>query len=293
MERTAEAISHGAITVVNAIATGMGAALGVSLWTKAKVMVTDNPGNFECHNLTEPDEDTTLMKTAARLTFRKYAADKKCGAIVQTTSNIPIAVGLKSSSAASNAVTLASTCALGRRTNDARAVKLGVDSSLKAGVTLTGAYDDACACYFGGLIVTNNFRRRILRRFRPERNLRVLIHVPNKKSYTKDVDRRALKSIKQVVQAAHAEALRGRYWISLTLNGFAYSSALGYDASVAREALRAGAVAAGLSGKGPATSAIVPDKKVEDVLAAWNSFDGRIIETSFNYKKARAVRLQS
>ena len=34
------AIAHGAITVINAIATGKGAALGVDLWTKAYVRLT-------------------------------------------------------------------------------------------------------------------------------------------------------------------------------------------------------------------------------------------------------------
>ena len=35
MTGKAEAVSHGAATIVNAIATGMGAAVGVDLWTKA------------------------------------------------------------------------------------------------------------------------------------------------------------------------------------------------------------------------------------------------------------------
>ena len=37
MSGRAEAISHGAATIINAIATGKGAAVGVDLWTKATV----------------------------------------------------------------------------------------------------------------------------------------------------------------------------------------------------------------------------------------------------------------
>ncbi|MEJ2241996.1 MAG: shikimate kinase, partial [Candidatus Bathyarchaeota archaeon] len=40
----AEAISHGAATIINAIATGKGAAVGVDLWTKATVILTDDVG---------------------------------------------------------------------------------------------------------------------------------------------------------------------------------------------------------------------------------------------------------
>ncbi len=40
----AEAISHGAATIINAIATGKGAAVGVDLWTKAAVALTDEAG---------------------------------------------------------------------------------------------------------------------------------------------------------------------------------------------------------------------------------------------------------
>jgi shikimate kinase len=90
------------------------------------------------------------------------------------------------------------------------------------------------------------------------------------------------------VDLTHQEALRGNYLLSLTLNGIAYSSILGYDLSLVNDALDAGAVAAGLSGKGPAIAAIVPDRKVERVISAWASYPGRIIETALNLKEATA-----
>ncbi|MEJ2280506.1 MAG: hypothetical protein P8X97_01085 [Candidatus Bathyarchaeota archaeon] len=39
MNAKAEAISHGAATIINAIATGKGAAIGVDLWTKATLLI--------------------------------------------------------------------------------------------------------------------------------------------------------------------------------------------------------------------------------------------------------------
>lgn len=289
MLRVAEAVSYGAVTIVNAMATGSGAALGIRLWTRAKVTLTNQAGSFTGRNLTEPEEDTKLIETTARRVFQRFRVDGKLGAVVETRSNIPVAVGLKSSSAASNAVALASLKVLGKRASDIQTVKLGVEASLRARVTLTGAFDDACACYFGGLIVTDNTHRRILKRFKPKGRLKVLIHVPNLKKYTSHVDPMPLKKIKSFVNVAHREALRGNYWNSLTLNGLLYSKAFGYDTTLVREALNAGAAAAGLSGKGPAMVAIVPDSHVADVLSAWRAHSGKIIQTSFNFQKARPV----
>jgi len=293
MRRVAEAVSYGAVTIVNAMATGRGAALGVRLWTRAKVTLTNRPYQFVGRNLSEPEEDSNLIETTARHVFQRFKADKSFGAVVETQSNIPVAVGLKSSSAASNAVAIASLKVLGKKVSDIRTVKFGVEASFRAGVTLTGAYDDACASYFGGLIVTDNSRQRILKRFKPKEHYRVLIHVPYRKKYTSQVSRASLRKFRLFVRFAHREAMSGNYWNSMTLNGLVYSKALGYDTKSVKAALHNGAVAAGLTGKGPAVAAIVPRARVSQVCCAWNSLPGRTIETSFNFQKAQALRVGS
>ena len=287
MFQAAEAESHGAVTIVNAMATGKGAAIGINLWTKATVTVTNQAGSFVARNLSDPNENTRLAETTARLVFTRFGANKRLGAVIETESNIPTAVGLKSSSAASNAVALASLHALGKNTSDLQTVKLGVEASLRARVTLTGAYDDACACFFGGLVVTDNIGRKILKRFKPRERLRVLIHVPNTKKYTRDIDPKPLIAVKRFVQAAHREALCGNYWNAMTLNGLIYSMALGYDTRVARTALNAGAIAAGLTGKGPAVAAIVAESKKDNIRSAWRQMKGQVIDASFNLRKTR------
>jgi len=40
--------------------------------------------------------------------------------------------------------------------NDIEILNVGVDASIETKVSLTGAYDDACACYYGGFVVTDN-----------------------------------------------------------------------------------------------------------------------------------------
>jgi len=285
----AEAISHGAATIINAIATGKGAAIGVDLWTKARVKLTDKPGIIESTIVSDPTEDPVLIEKTVGKVLKFFNLEGKFGAKVETSSNIPIARGLKSSSAAGNAIALATVVALNKKLDDIKIVKLGVEGAIDAKATITGAFDDACASYFGGAVVTDNLKRRIVKRFEIAEDLAVLFHVPAKKTYTVSSDVRRMKGVASLVKIAYKEALKRNYWAALTLNGLIYSSALGYNPSIAVDALMAGALAAGLSGTGPAVTAIVPDEKIDLVKDAWQTYEGEILEARVNHEKAKVV----
>ena len=289
MNGEAEAKSHGAATIINAIATGKGAAIGVDLWTKAKVKVTDEPRIIESMIASDPTEDPVLIEKTVRKVLKYFNLERKFGAKVETWSNIPIARGLKSSSAAGNAVALATVAALEKHLDDITIVSIGVDGAIDANVTITGAFDDACASYFGGVVVTDNLKRRIIKRFEISEDLAVLFYVPARKSYTISSDLNRMKGLASLVKIAYKEALKGNYWAALTLNGLIYSSTLGYDPCIAVDALMAGAVAAGLSGTGPAVTAIVPDERIDLVKNAWQKFEGEILEARINHDKAKVV----
>jgi shikimate kinase len=289
LREKAEAISHGAATIVNAIATGKGAAVGVDLWTKASVTITDEPGTVKVKILSDSSENPVLAQKTVEHVLKHFALEKELGAKVETKSNIPVARGLKSSSAAANAVALATTAALERSLDDVDVVKLGVDGAVDAKVTVTGAFDDACASYFGGVVITDNMERRIVKRFELTEAPAVLFYVPAKKTYTADSDVKRMKTMSPVVKIAYKEALNGNYWAALTLNGLIYSSALGYDSSPAVDALTAGALASGLSGTGPAVTAIVPEDEVDAVKQIWQKREGDILEARINQQKARVV----
>ena len=289
MNGKAEAISHGAATIINAIATGKGAAIGVDLWTKARVKLTDEPGIIESTIVSDPTEDSVLIEKTVGRFLKYFNLEGKLGAKVETWSNIPIARGLKSSSAAGNAIALATVAALEKHLDDVTIVRLGVGGAIDAKVTITGAFDDACASYFGGVVVTDNLKRRIIKRFEVTEDLVVIFYVPAKKTYTVSSDIDRMKGVASLVKIAYKEALKRNYWVALTLNGLIYSSALGCDPSIAVDALMAGALAAGLSGTGPAVTAIVPDEKIDLVRDAWQRYDGEILEARVNHKKAEVV----
>jgi shikimate kinase len=285
----AVAIAHGAATIVNAIALGKGAAFGVDLWTKAEVKLTDEPQIIKGEITSDPAESPVLIERTASRVFQHFNVEKRFGAKVKTWSNIPIAKGLKSSSVAANAVALASVAALGKSLDDLTVVKLGVDAAFDAKVTVTGAFDDACASYFGGAVVTDNLKKKLVKRATLAEDLTVLFHVPSGKVYTGDSDVNRLRTVKPLVKIAYKEALKGDFWSALTLNGFIYSSALGYDAAAALDALTAGALAAGLCGKGPAVTAVVSSDKIDSVREALQRHEGDVLHACLNHEKAKVI----
>ena len=99
----------GAGTIVNAMATGRGAAFAIDLKIVATVILDDS-GKVRGRILDEPGEDTRLMEACVRGMLG--GTDQSLGAIVETKSDIPIARGLKSSSACCNATILAAASAL-------------------------------------------------------------------------------------------------------------------------------------------------------------------------------------
>lgn len=287
MKGTGQALSHGAISILNAFATGKGGALGVDLWTRAVVTLQDGNGGISGFVSSDPRESNKLAVSVAEKTLRHYGYNGKVTGQVITSSNIPPAVGLKSSSAAANAVALATTSALGEEPDDDTLVGIGVDASIESGVSLTGGYDDSFASYHGGGVLTDNPRRKVEKLLKVPEGLRILALVPPRKTYTGTLDRSKFAPIRRISELAYEEACNGRYWDALTLNGVAISSVLGEDPRPALSAIEAGALGAGLSGKGPAVVAIVEEERVNAVRNTLGKFVGRIIEAAPNYTKAR------
>ncbi len=289
MARRATAVVHGAATIVNAIALGKGAAFGVDLWTKAEVILTNEPGVIEAEIVSDSKESTLLIERTVIRVLQRFSLEKSFGARIETYSNIPIAKGLKSSSAAANAIALATVAAMGKKLDDLEIIKIGVEAAFDAKVTVTGAFDDACASYFGGVVITDNLNRKIIKQLPLPDELMVLFHVPPQKTYTINSNIARLQTVKPFVQIAYEKALEGKIWEALTLNGLIYSSAQNLNTSIAVDALAAGAVAAGLCGKGPAVSAVVPNDKLDSVKVALQRYEGEILIAHLNCEKAKVL----
>jgi shikimate kinase len=278
------AFCHGAATIVNGIAIGKGASFGIGLRTEARVLLTGDPDRFTVIIENDPAEDPNLARFCVESVLERFGLSGLHGAEIDTRSNIPISRGLKSSSTAANAITIATFLALGERYSDRDIIDTGIDASFKAGVTITGAYDDACASYYGGVVVTDNRRREIQKRYTMDQDLSVIIHVPDEKIRKSTVDTRRLDGIAPVIRGAHDLALSGHYQSAMVINGLSYGSAMGLDTDVTFKAIRGGALTAGITGTGPATVIIALPEDADRVVSALGS--GNIIRTKPNIIKA-------
>ena len=268
----------GSATVVNAIATGRGAAFGIELGVKADVELLKTPGKVECRILGKPEESTRLAEVCARKVLDRLGLAGRLWVRITTTSDLPIAVGLSSSSAAANAVVLATLAAARRELPRTEILNLGVDAAIEAGVTITGAFDDAAASLLRCGVITDNLRRRVLKRFRLKEGLDVLVYVPPTKLYTAEVDVARVGPIKELVGMIHRGSFEDPLG-ALTLNGLAYCHALGHDPMPAIDALSRGALAAGLTGTGPAFVAVAEPEVTPKVRKLWKKRAGRVLLT--------------
>src|SRR5437879_13001743 len=159
----ARAVTFGAISVVNAIASGRGATAGVKLSTEAEVEMEESTGDWEV-TVNGRRWSPGLATETTRCAIRSAGKDPVAfSGKVRTTSTIPVGVGLKTSSSSSTAIALAVHAALGGRVVDPKWVlDCSVDASLASGASVTGALDDAAGCLLGGINMTDNLERKIV-----------------------------------------------------------------------------------------------------------------------------------
>jgi len=281
------AACRGAATIVNAIATGKGAAFGISLEADASVELAEGSGPI---SLIEANEGAGLAEACVRSVARRTPGPPaQYHGNIRIRSEIPISRGLKSSSAVSNALVLASCRALGHEMSDLDLILSGIEESMKAGVTITGAFDDACACYYGGAVLTNNRTFEILKQSPMDEDLELVIHVPTRriaKSSVKDLD---FSKIQKEVEKAFDLALRGQFLKAMEMNSRAYSKVLNVSEDIAELARRHGALAAGISGTGPATVAVCGRGEAGPLSDVLKREEGSVLVARMNHVPAKEV----
>ncbi|MEF8841733.1 MAG: shikimate kinase [Haloarculaceae archaeon] len=295
-------------TVLNALATGFGSAFAIDAHTTATVEL-DGSGTVTGEVAGDPDADTRLVERCVELALDAYGPgerDGPTGGRVRTESEVPMAAGLKSSSAAANATVLATLDALGGTVADdpagptdadevrgeestverIDACRLGVRAARDAGVTVTGAFDDASASMLGGVTVTDNSDDELLAREAADWD--VLVWTPDERAYTADADVSRCERVALVADMVRDAALDGDYGRAMTVNGFAFCAALGFPAEPIVEALP-DAAGASLSGTGPSFTAVGSRAALERVRDDWSERDGHTWLTTTHNEGARTV----
>lgn len=258
--------AHGAITVLNATATGFGCSLATHAATTATWQWT---GDAESHIETGGAGTGLVEAVAHRMAAHLGLGD--AGARVNVQAPFPPSRGLKTSSSAAAALVRAAFDSAGAPGSDADVERLAVECSRDAGVTLTGAFDDQVAVTRGGCHVTDNRRLEVVASVAVE-PWHVAVWVPAAsipKSRLRDLDATPLA---QAADNVKTLILQGDVAKALTDNGrlftrFYAAAGLPVSEQPALTALRAGALGAGLSGTGPAVAALFAERVPLEAVA--------------------------
>ena len=281
----AKATVHGAVSIVNAIANQKGATLGIDL--KVEAIVETTPGK----GIVIQSENKTLSsrlinKTVEKIVSKKDLEQNKITITLE--SEIPTGYGLKSSSAISSAVALGCAKIFKSKFTDQQILLAGVDASIESKVSITGAYDDACSCYYGGFNVTDNGKRNRIKFEKIPSNLNAVILIPKNR---KRGNLKKLKILSSIFNNAWELSNEKKYWEAMTINGLATSSILNSDPKIIVDLIDKGALGASVSGNGPAIAAIVKKENISNVKKIFSNLEGNIIVSKINNKKAEVYEL--
>ena len=243
---TGYGVSHGAVSVMNAIPCGIGSTIGIDLRTEAEFDASDD---IEITLIDRPDLDDTLVRTCVKRTF-EWVGQKELPYKLTVRTQIPPSMGLKSSSSVCNAVISSVLDHLGIVKEPIDIVRLGVECAKECKVTITGAFDDACGCHLGGLVVTDNSKNElILNRNVPQYD--VVICVPDRMIPKNKVPVDVYRSLKDRYEEL-VPSIEDDYLSVLTANGSYVQDIIGNDERMTEKAMGLGALAAGITGTGPA-----------------------------------------
>ena len=280
-----KATIHGAVSLVSAIANKKGATLGISLKVEATIETSEGKG------IIIQSENKSLSSRLINKTIEKIVSKKdleKNKITITLTSEIPTGYGLKSSSAISSVIALACARIFKPKLTDQQILLSGVEASIESKVSITGAYDDACSCYYGGFNVTDNGKKNRIHFEKAPSNLIAVIFIPKNR---KRGNLKKLKILSPIFNNAWELAKGKKYWESMTINGLATSSILNSDPKIIIDLIEKGALAASISGNGPSIAAIVKKENESNVKKIFGNLEGSIIVSKINNKKAEVHEL--
>ena len=276
----AKATVQGAISLVNAIANKKGATLGIDL--KVVAEIETNPGKgITIKSKNKSLSSRLINKTVEKIVPKKDLEQNKI--VITLESEIPTGYGLKSSSAISSAVALVCAKVFKPKLTDQQILLAGVDASIETKVSITGAYDDACSCYYGGFNVTDNAKKKRIHFEKGPSNLIAVIFIPKNR---KRGNLKNLKILSSVFENAWELAKKASYWDAMIINGLATAVILNSDPKIITSLIEKGALGASVSGNGPSIAAVTKKENEASIKKIFSALEGNIIVSKINNKKA-------
>ena len=249
MNILAEAESNAAISILHAVGLDKGCSIGINL--KANVKLVSEPQKI--------DDDFHELFQSIEMVWKEngFPLPEKYG--WQVSSEIPIGQGLKSSSAISCAAIKALNQATWTGLNDSEIVNLAVSSQRKSGCTITGSLDDTWASISSGwkLVDPNkSAQESILLEGKIEDEIIIFLILRGRRKKEVNIDN--FKKQSRFFERALDLLSNDSIFQAISTNGMAVAAATEDDEAVriCNKLISRGAIAAAITGSGPAISVI-------------------------------------
>lgn len=247
--------THGGLSILNAIPLGLGSTCAIDL----KVEAEASPGNTPASSV--------LLEIIVEHFRKETGKDFR----IEIKSQIPQGGGLKSSSAVATAAISAVSQLSGLEVD---VPLLAAKLSIEAGVSVTGALDDATAAFYGGVSVCDNTKMKIIRRGKfPDGMTFVVLPRGPRKDFDPGILQRNWPSFKPITGLV----MMGRYLEAMAKNGLTVSHVLGYETDLLMRALELGAKASGVTGNGPSLFAVVKEGDEGPLIDLFSSLGNPVV----------------
>ena len=202
----------------------------------------------------------------------------------RVSSEVPIGQGLKSSAALACAAAMALNEASWTALSDFDIVDIAVAAQRRAGCTITGSMDDAWAAISSGWKLVDpiqNSRDSVLLEGDIDEGLTVLIALRG--SRLAEVQSDSFSNQRKIFERAMAALSSGAVRSAMSANGRAVAAATGDDEAlrICNSVIVRGAIAAGVSGSGPAIAIVCYEQGVEQLTDFLTDSDMRVIHSRF------------
>ncbi|MGC9047763.1 MAG: shikimate kinase [Caldisphaera sp.] len=244
-------LAYGGISIVNAVPCGNGAVMPIDLKVYAR-------------------EGKSSKDSSLTIAIKDYIR-KKYNILTDfyIESEIPEGMGLKSSSA----VSVAAISSIANKIGNPYPPYLSAKISKEYGLSITGAFDDAVASYTGMISFTNNYSFNIVKLEKNAEELKAIILI---KESRHPINLDLMRKRCNKFNSAYKMALEGRIYDAMILNGKLMAEINGYSLEIIDNALKKGALSAGISGNGPSYFALTKNGEEGSIIDLFSTY-GKLI----------------
>ena len=266
--------ANGGVSVLHAAGLGKGCSIGIELSAEVSLVA----GEAEVSS----DEHGILDSVMAVWIESGYPQPGDTG--WRVSSEVPIGQGLKSSAALACAAAMALNEASWTALSDFDIVDIAVAAQRRAGCTITGSMDDAWAAISPGWKLVDpiqSSRDSVLLEGDIDEGLTVLIALRG--SRLAEVQSDSFSNQRKIFERAMASLSSGSVLSAMSANGMAVAAATGDDEAlrICNSVIVRGAIAAGVSGSGPAIAIVCYEQGVEQLTDFLTDSDMRVIHSRF------------